>query len=78
MVSKIILVFRKFYTAPEMFPCSCSLILTLVLSLSLFESERIFRVLGEKNSSVFSLPEKDKTTFVALGGQRPGGEGSTS
>ena len=55
-----------------------SLILTLVLSLSLFESERIFRVLGEKNSSVFSLPEKDKTTFVALGGQRPGGEGSTS
>ena len=55
-----------------------SLILTLVLSLSLFESERIFRVLGEKNSSVFSLPEKDKTTFVALGGQRPGGEGTTS
>ena len=73
------LVFRKPYTAPEMLPHAVGgLILTLVLSLSLFESERIFRVLGEKNSSVFSLPEKDKTTFVALGGQRPGGEGSTS
>ena len=45
------LVFRKPYTAEEMLPHAVGgLILTLVLSLSLFESERIFPVLGEKTA----------------------------
>ena len=51
----VFLVFRKPYTAEEMLPHAVGgLILTLVLSLSLFESERIFLVLGEKQLRVLS------------------------